>query len=78
MRVRRSSHPDHPPGTSLKAGERVRHRREPSLGAGVVVSIGSGPKPVLVAWASGIETYHAPGELERPDHAQRAGEHRAA
>jgi hypothetical protein len=54
--------------TSLGAGERVQHGREPSLGLGVVQDVGSGAKPVLVLWAVGIETCHAAHELERLDH----------
>lgn len=70
MRLHRSSNPDHAPATRLGVGERVRHRREPSLGEGVVQGLGRGAKPVLVAWSSGIETYHAPHELERLESAR--------
>jgi hypothetical protein len=59
-------------------GERIRHRREPSLGLGVVLAVEHGPKSLLVRWAAGIETYHAPSELERLEHIVRRGHDQAA
>ncbi len=64
MRLRRSTPNEAGSKIGLCAGDGVRCRREPSLGLGMVIRIGSGAKPVLVAWDAEIETYHAPSELE--------------
>lgn len=65
MRVHRSTTTPKNTGSGLSPGDPVRHRREPSLGEGAILEVGHGPKPLLVAWSVGLETYHATGELER-------------
>ena len=52
------------PRAGFLVGDGVHHRREPSLGLGAVLKLEVGAKSVLVGWAAGIETYHAPAELE--------------
>ncbi len=64
MRLRRPTPKEHRPQAGFLVGDGVRHRREPSLGLGAVLKLELGAKPVLVAWCAGIETYHAPAELE--------------
>lgn len=64
MRLRRPTPNEPRLNAGFRVGDGVRHRREPSLGVGWVLKLETGSKPVLVGWDAGIETYHAPDELE--------------